>query len=77
MFEDFNAEQVVQGFIFSRSDNKKLATMGEEKMGVSSITVKTNKFQILDDFYKYATHVNNELTRRFSFAVLLTHKKFN
>ena len=63
LFEDFNAEQVVQGFIFSRSDNKKLATMREEKMGVSSIIVKTNKFQILDDFYKYATHVNNELTR--------------
>ena len=59
VFEDFSATQVVDGFVLSKNEGKQLATL---KKGSSFVLVKSNQLPILDDFFNYATHINELLT---------------
>ncbi len=65
VFEDFSATEVVDGFVLSKGKNKQLARMGKVRKGPYYIIFKTNKLNILDEFFKYANHVNRRLTEEY------------
>ncbi len=61
VFSDFSDIEVVDGFVLSKDEDERLATLGPEKKGNSFILVKSKKLSILDDFFKYAHHINEVL----------------
>ena len=61
VFEDFSATEVVDGFVLSKNEDKQLATLASEKKGGSFVHVKSNQLPMLDDFFEYATHINELL----------------
>ena len=61
VFEDFSATEVVDGFVLSKDEGEQLAKVAFEKKGGSFVLVKSNQLPILDDFFKYATHINGLL----------------
>jgi LPS O-antigen subunit length determinant protein (WzzB/FepE family) len=61
VFEDFSATEVVDGFLVSKDERKQLATLASKKKGISFILVKSNQLPILNDFFKYASHINGLL----------------
>ena len=61
VFEDFSETEVVDGFILSKDEGDRLATLASEKKGDSVVLVKSNQLPILDDFFEYATHINGLL----------------
>lgn len=62
VFEDFSATEVVDGFVLSRDENKKLATLVPTRRERHPfVLVKSNQLLMLDDFFKYATHINGLL----------------
>ena len=61
VFEDFNATEVVDGYVLSKKEKDQLATLGSQKKGGSFVLVKSNQLPILDDFFEYATHINGLL----------------
>ena len=60
VFEDFSANEVVDGFILSKNEDRQLAKL-VYKENVSFLLIKSNQLPILDDFFKYAIHVNGLL----------------
>jgi capsular polysaccharide biosynthesis protein len=62
VFEDFSATKVVDGFIMSKKEDKQLVTFVFKKKGDLFVLVNSNQLHILDDFFKYATHINGLLT---------------
>ena len=62
VFEDFSKTQVVDGFVLSTKIDNKLARLGSENKGQTFILVMSNQLRILDDFYKYAIHINGLLS---------------
>ena len=65
VFEDFSATEVVEGFVLSKNEDEQLATLASEKKGDSFVLVKSNQLPILDDFFKYATHINTVLKKEY------------
>jgi hypothetical protein len=64
VFEDFDITKVVDGFVLTKDGKERLATLTSE-MGVSFVLVKTNQLSKLDGFFKYASHINEVLTREY------------
>ena len=62
VFEDFSATEVVDGFVMSK-DGGQLATLASEKKGRFFVLVKSDQLPILDDFFKYTTHINATLKK--------------
>ena len=65
IFEDFSNTEVFDGVVVSKSEDFQLATLAKAmtgqmkiKKGSTFILVKTNQLAILDDFFKYANHIN-------------------
>ena len=58
VFEDFSATEVVNGFVLSKDEDERLATLASEKNGGQFVLVKSNQLPIIDDFFEYATHIN-------------------
>ena len=58
VFEDFRTTEVIDGFVLSKNEDGQLATLASEKKDGSFVLVKSNQLHILDDFFKYATHIN-------------------
>lgn len=56
VFDDFSAIDVVDGFEFSKNEDEQLVTF-QNKVG-SFVLVKSNHLPLLDDVYKYASHIN-------------------
>ena len=54
VFEDFSKTEVIDGFVLSKDDGATLAVIKDS----ASILVKSNQLPILNDFYKYAEHIN-------------------
>ena len=67
MFEDFSATEVIDGFVFSRSEDAQLATLTSGKHHDSFVLVKTNQLRILMDFFKYTNYINEELKNDYVF----------
>ena len=65
VFEDFSATEVVDGFVLSKDENEQLATLTSKNKGGSFVLVKSNNLLILDNFFKYATHINKLLTNEY------------
>ena len=61
VFEDFSATEIIDGFVVSKDEGAQLATLAMEKKGRSAVLVKSNQLPILDDFFKYASHINGLL----------------
>jgi hypothetical protein len=60
-YEDFAPTQIIDGFIFSKDEDGRLATLKNTKDTDSFILAKTNNLSLLSELYKYATYVNAEL----------------
>ena len=65
IFEDFSNTKVFDGVVVSKSEDERLAKLAKNmtrqmtiKKGSTFILVKTNQLAILDDFFKYANHIN-------------------
>ena len=65
VFDDFSETEVVDGFVLSKDEGAQLATIASEKKGGSFVLVKSNQFPLLDDFFKYATHINTVLKKEY------------
>ena len=61
VFDDFSATEVVDGFVLSKNEDEQLATLASENKGGSFVLVKSNQLPILDDFFEYASHINELL----------------
>ena len=61
MFEDFSTTEVVDGFVLSKSEYGRLATLKIEKKDDTFILVNSNQLPILNDFFNYAIHINGLL----------------
>jgi hypothetical protein len=63
VYEDFSVTEVVDGFVLSKDEDKQLAilTLASEKKDSSFVLVRSNQLPILDDFFKYAHHINKLL----------------
>ena len=65
VFEDFSATEVVDGFVLSKGEGERLATLASEKKGGYFVLVKSNQLSVLVDFFKYATHINTALKKEY------------
>lgn len=63
LFEDFSANKVVDGFEVSKADGDPLATLVTDRKGGNFVLVKSDNLLILDDFFKYANHINELLKK--------------
>ena len=53
VFEDFSTTEVVDGIVFTKDEDERLATLQS-----SFVLIKSNQLPILNDFFKYAKHIN-------------------
>ena len=67
VFKDFRDTEVVDGFLLSKNQSQQLATFTSAflKKDDSFILVKSNQLPILDDFFKYAQHINKLLENEY------------
>jgi LPS O-antigen subunit length determinant protein (WzzB/FepE family) len=65
VFGDFSKTEIVDGFILSKNAGDQLATLPPEKRGEAFILVRTNQLTVLDDFFKYASFINQALKREY------------
>ncbi len=78
VFDDFSATKVVDGFVMSKSQSELLARLSSDsKSRLSSdskfsefIFLKSNQLPILDEFFKYAYHVNELLKSEYVFRAI-------
>ena len=61
VFEKFSKTEVVDGFVLSKGESQRLATLVLKEKGESFVLVKSNQLPILDDFFKYANYINELL----------------
>ena len=55
--------QLLEGFVFNNS-NIKLVTL-KVSDGIPFILIRSNQLNILNDFFNYATHINNRLSEQY------------
>ena len=65
VFEDFSETEVVDGFVLSKDEDDRLAKLASEKKVGYEVLVKSNQLPILDDFFKFATHINTALKKEY------------
>ena len=68
VFEDFTDTEVVDGFVLSKAEGKRLATLASKKKGdsfVLFVLIKSKQLSILDEFFKYAQHINELLKNEY------------
>jgi len=69
VFEDFNITEVINGFIFVKKEGDVLANLSLEnrakKQIESILVVKTNKHSLINEFFRYESHINNLLTSEY------------
>ena len=67
VFKDFSDTEVVDGFLLSKNQSLQLATFISAPVNKdgSFILVKSNQLPILDDFFKYAQHINKLLENEY------------
>ena len=58
VFGDFSTTQVIDGFVMSKDKDAPIAKIDK---GSAFIVVKSNQLSLLDDFYRYAEHINQLL----------------
>ena len=58
IFSDFADTEIIDGFVLSKDEGDQLATLESGKKGGSFILVKSKQLSMLDDFFKYAHHIN-------------------
>ena len=61
VFEYFSATEVVDGFVLSKDEGGRLATVAPGKNGSFFVLVKSNQLPMLDGFFKYASYINGLL----------------
>ena len=64
VFEEFNITEVINGFTFVKEERGLLVNIVEEKSS-SALVVKTNKPSLLNEFFRYTSHINNLLTSEY------------
>jgi len=64
-FQDFSDVKVVDGFVIKKSLDQQLATIKDVKpiKDTRVIIINTNQLAILEDFYKYAIFINENLNK--------------
>tara|TARA_B100000963_G_C22581417_1_gene651033 strand:+ start:563 stop:1336 length:774 start_codon:yes stop_codon:yes gene_type:complete len=64
-FADFTPNQVVDGFVLTKDEDSRLAVLVVEKLNhnnfLNYVVLKTDQLKILNDFYNYTNHINEEL----------------
>lgn len=65
VFEDFSVTEVVDGFLLSKNEAERLAIISTDETGGSVVIIKSNQLPILDDFFKYATYINDILNKQY------------
>lgn len=65
VFSDFADTEVVDGFVLSKNESQRLATLSTGKKGGSFVLVKSKQLPLLDDFFKYAQHINEILKNEY------------
>ena len=70
-FNDFSATKVVNGFILSNKENKRMATLVTNKINKESfILIRSNELPILDSFFQYAQHINKMIKSKYKLEAL-------
>ena len=64
-FKDFALTENINGVTISTNEGSRLATMVTDASKNSFLLVRTNKLPLLEDFFNYANHVNNELKNKY------------
>ena len=64
VFEDFSMTQVIDGYVLSKDKSKQLVELASKKQ-VLFVLVKSNKLPILDEFFRYALHINSILQKEY------------
>ena len=64
-FKDFNKTEVIDGFILSRDESQRLATLVVEEKGDSFVLIKSKQLPVLDDFFKYTNYINELLKNEY------------
>jgi len=65
VFKDFSDTQIVDGFLLSKNQSQQLATLEFVSNDFGMILVKSNQLPILNDFFKYAQHINKLLENEY------------
>jgi capsular polysaccharide biosynthesis protein len=72
VFEEFNITEVINGFTYVKEERDLLVNIVEEKSSSaleekssSALVVKTNKPSLLNEFFRYTSHINNLLTSEY------------
>ena len=65
VFEDFSTTELIDGFVLSKNEGKKLVKITPQKKDVSFIVVKSNQLPLLDEFFKYANYINELLAKQY------------
>jgi len=73
IFEDFSNTKVFDGIVVAKNESQQLAIFVSEKKGRTFMLVKTNQLDILDDFFKYADHINRIL--KDEYVVIANNKR--
>ena len=61
LFEDFNATEIIDGFVLSKNEGEQLATLRSKTDDYSFVLIKTNQLRILNDFFRYTNYINEAL----------------
>jgi hypothetical protein len=64
-FEDFSTTIGIDGFVFSKDESQRLATLVLKEKGDSFVLVKSNQLPVLDDFFKYVYYINELLKNEY------------
>ena len=63
-FEDFSVTQEINGYVLSKDKREQFVELGSEKK-VWFVLVKSNQLPVLDEFFRYALHINAILKKEY------------
>ena len=58
VFKDFSITQVIDGYVLSKDKSMQLVELTFDNNGVSYLLIKSNQLPILNEFFRYALHIN-------------------
>lgn len=64
-YEEFSNTKKVKGFIFSKGKGENLVEFSKEHNNSFELTIYSNKFSTLDEFFNYSTYINNLLKEEY------------